>query len=315
MNPYRLFLKLTRINVQSAQRRQEIIFKAFDEVNRAFKDFRTSYFNSNGDKSTTVQPAPTGIYDEIALSYQETAATVLSYSEKTEDVDNVEFLNGRDVYVSLTNTENSPVDSVNEVRANTGNYSLTLKETKEDSGIQLPLQLPVQKPYHSYVAFHLKTTGPSPKRGHTIVEIAAVKVLHGIIIGTFDRLVDPKRKLSNNFTKNTGITNEDVKGKPVLSEVLSSFCKFVDKFPLVAHNSNHGIKFLTYYNDVIKDIPSDDTLNWVHQLSKESTKININQSINIGDFAKQIKRPLPTNCRTFDEALAISHVYEGARSK
>ncbi|PGK52148.1 hypothetical protein CN918_30620 [Priestia megaterium] len=314
MNPYRLFLKIALINIKSTQRRQDVFFNAFDGVNSAFKDFRVSYFKSKGDKSTTAQPVSVRAYDEIALSYQETAATLMVHSEISKESDTIEHLTEEYVCTSTATSSKSDPHQVNNEKNQKSGDLIKQEELKKDSEIQLPVQLPVQKPFHSYVAFHLKTTGPSPERGHTIIEMAAVKVLHGIIIGTFDRLIDPKRKLTNNFTKNTGITNEDVKGKPVLSEVLNSFYKFAGKFPLVTHNSNHGIKFLTYYSDEMKDILSDDTLNWIHRLNKENTEININQSINIGDLAKKIKHPLPTNCRTFDETLAISRIYEGAKS-
>ena len=47
----------------------------------------------------------------------------------------------------------------------------------------------------TFVVVDLETTGGSPVRGESIIEIGAVKVAAGQIIDTFQSLVDPRRPL------------------------------------------------------------------------------------------------------------------------
>lgn len=104
----------------------------------------------------------------------------------------------------------------------------------------------------NYVVFDLETTGLSPINNE-ITEIGAVKVIDGKISDTFEMLVKPNQKISKKITDITGITNEMVKDKPPIEEVLPKFIEFIGGLPLVAHNIEFDYGFLCEnYNRVYK---------------------------------------------------------------
>ena len=104
----------------------------------------------------------------------------------------------------------------------------------------------------NYVVFDLETTGLSPINNE-ITEIGAVKVIDGKISDTFEMLVKPNQKISQKITDITGITNEMVKDKPPIEEVLPKFIEFIGGLPLVAHNIDFDYGFLCEnYNRVYK---------------------------------------------------------------
>ena len=95
----------------------------------------------------------------------------------------------------------------------------------------------------NYVVFDLETTGLSPINDE-ITEIGAVKVIDGKVSDTFEMLVKPNQKISQKITDLTGISNEMVKDKPPIAEVLPKFMDFVEGLPLVGHNVDFDYGFL-----------------------------------------------------------------------
>lgn len=93
-----------------------------------------------------------------------------------------------------------------------------------------------------YVAFDFETTGIDPRRNH-IVEIGAVRISgEGLLIGEFNSLVRPNRKVS--ASEIHGIKEADVSGAPSFSEILPAFVEFIDGAILVAHNATFDVGFL-----------------------------------------------------------------------
>ena len=95
-----------------------------------------------------------------------------------------------------------------------------------------------------YIVFDLETTGLS-NASERIIEIGAVKVENGQIIGSFDTFVDPEKAISPEITRLTSITNEMVAGAPTESEALEQFFHFCDGCDIfVAHNADFDMGFL-----------------------------------------------------------------------
>lgn len=94
--------------------------------------------------------------------------------------------------------------------------------------------------FDSFVAFDIETSGTygvaSGDAPAAITEIGAVKVVDGEIVDRFDMLVNPGRKILPHIAKLTHITDEMVKDKPLISEVIRSFKEFVGDSVLVGHN-------------------------------------------------------------------------------
>lgn len=95
----------------------------------------------------------------------------------------------------------------------------------------------------TFVVFDFETTGFSAK-WHEITEIGAVKVVKGKIVDRFSTLVKPRRKISEEITEITGITNEMVADAPNINSVIAEFKEFIDGYDLVGHNLSFDIKFL-----------------------------------------------------------------------
>lgn len=94
------------------------------------------------------------------------------------------------------------------------------------------------KAYHldsEYVVFDLETTGLS-SRNDEIIEIGAVKIKDRQVTDVFHTLIQPRKNISLEITRLTGISNQMVEDQPHLEEVFDEFIAFIGDLPLVAHN-------------------------------------------------------------------------------
>ena len=94
--------------------------------------------------------------------------------------------------------------------------------------------------FDSFVAFDIETTGTygagygdAPAE---ITEIGAVKVIGRKIVARFSELCNPGRSITPMIERITHITNDMVKNKPSVSEIISKFAEFTEGMTLVGHN-------------------------------------------------------------------------------
>lgn len=97
-----------------------------------------------------------------------------------------------------------------------------------------------------YTVFDLETTGLDPLGGDEIVSISAVRIVNNRIITEefFDQLVNPQRSLPYEAIKIHGITEDMLRDKPGIDEVLPQFALFCQKTVLVAHSADFDLAFL-----------------------------------------------------------------------
>ena len=97
----------------------------------------------------------------------------------------------------------------------------------------------------TFAAIDIETTGLTPVVD-SIVEIGAVRFRGDEVLETFDELVDPGRSISPGASAVNGITDEMVRGKPTIEEVLPRFITFLGDAVPAAHHAPFDVSFLAY---------------------------------------------------------------------
>ena len=161
------------------------------------------------------------------------------------------------------------------------------------------------KEYSTYIVFDIETTGLSPIND-MITEIGAVKIINGEIIDTYSQLINPERPIPEFITNLTGITDDMVRDKPTIGEVIKDFKNFIGEDVLVAHNASFDIGFIREkmkkYN-IDLDNPVLDTLELSRAVfpSLRSHKLNI--------IAKHLDVSLLNHHRAVDDATATAEIF------
>jgi len=99
----------------------------------------------------------------------------------------------------------------------------------------------------TYTVFDTETTGLHPSNGDAIIELGAIRIVHGRILNkeTFEQLIDPQRPIPPSSTAIHGIKPEDVQGQPTIENVLPLFHAFCKDTVLVAHNADFDLQCLS----------------------------------------------------------------------
>ncbi len=110
-----------------------------------------------------------------------------------------------------------------------------------------------------FVVVDTETTGSSEH--DRIIEIGAVKLRGGQILGRFSRLVNPGRAIPYAITRLTGITTSMVFDAPPMEEVMPEFLAFLEGGVFVAHNLSFDWRMLAQEAHRLGlALPSVDTL-------------------------------------------------------
>lgn len=94
-----------------------------------------------------------------------------------------------------------------------------------------------------FIAFDLETTGTVPGVDQ-IVEIGAVRFIDGQPEAIFATLIDPRRPIPPGASAVNGITDDMVRGKPLIEDILPSLAEFCGEEAMVAHNAPFDSQFL-----------------------------------------------------------------------
>ena len=97
-----------------------------------------------------------------------------------------------------------------------------------------------------HVVVDVETTGLSPRQGHRVIEIGAVAIEEGAIVGEFASLIDAGVPVPYAVQAIHGITDEMLAGQPTPEQVLPLFYKFIRDSVLIAHNAAFDVRFLRH---------------------------------------------------------------------
>lgn len=99
-------------------------------------------------------------------------------------------------------------------------------------------------PLHRPLAIvDVETTGTSAVYGR-IIEIAVIRVEEGKIKRTLSTLVNPERFIPYSIESLTGISNADVEGAPLFSDIAAEVFRLLDGAIFVAHNARFDYGFV-----------------------------------------------------------------------
>ena len=154
------------------------------------------------------------------------------------------------------------------------------------------------------VCFDIETTGLDRKR-EVIIEIGAVKLKNGQITETFNTFADPRRPLTTEITRLTGITDDMLVGAPSQKEALEAFLAFAGTAPLAAHNAEFDMGFIAAgcrKFGVPFENPSIDTLILAQNLLPELGKYKLDI------VANHLQLPEFNHHRASDDAGVVANM-------
>ncbi len=95
------------------------------------------------------------------------------------------------------------------------------------------------------VVLDTETTGLDPKKGHRIIEIAAIE-LEGRKVSKkhFHHYLDPEREVDEDAARVHGFTWDMLKGNFKFADIAASFLAFIEGAEILAHNAPFDIGFI-----------------------------------------------------------------------
>ncbi len=155
------------------------------------------------------------------------------------------------------------------------------------------------------VAIDLETTGLSPLMDK-IIELSAIKITPSGV-SLFDELIDPEIEIPEHTIAIHGITDEMVKGKPKVSEILPKFQPFAGELPIIAHNARFDLGFIVF-NLHQMDLKLQKSPVYCSVRYARATMPDLD-SYKLGNLCKTLEIGLENHHRALDDAIACLRVY------
>lgn len=95
------------------------------------------------------------------------------------------------------------------------------------------------------IVLDTETTGLDPKKGHRIIEIAAIEIDgRKVTKRHFHHYLDPEREVDEEAARVHGFTWDMLKGRAKFADIAVSFVEFVEGAELMAHNAPFDMSFI-----------------------------------------------------------------------
>lgn len=157
----------------------------------------------------------------------------------------------------------------------------------------------------TYVVFDLETTGFSPVKNR-IIEIGAVKVSGGEIVGRYSEFINPGVPIPFEIEKLTGIRDDMVADASPVEEILPEFFEFCKDSVLVAHNAGFDMGFILE-NAKRLGIRTDFT--YVDTVGLSRILLPGQAKHTLDAVAKTMKVSLENHHRAVDDAEATAQIF------
>jgi len=97
------------------------------------------------------------------------------------------------------------------------------------------------------IVLDTETTGLKTSDNHRIIEIGAVELLNRRFShNNYHQYINPEREIDAGALAVHGLSREELSHKPVFSEIIDEFLKFVKDAELIIHNADFDLEFLNY---------------------------------------------------------------------
>lgn len=157
-----------------------------------------------------------------------------------------------------------------------------------------------------YAVVDVETTGGKYERGHGITEVAIVEVQGGTIVGEYQTLVNPGRRVPTRIARLTGITDAMLLHAPVFSEVAEDIYRRLEGRVFVAHNARYDWGWLRLQlGDALGAVPESDrlcTVRLARRLLPELSRRNLDA------LTEFFRIPIHQRHRAYGDALATARV-------
>lgn len=157
----------------------------------------------------------------------------------------------------------------------------------------------------NFIALDFETTGLIAKNDR-IIELGAVKFIHGKATEEFSSLINPNRPIPPHITELTGINNETVAKAPQFEAVVDDLVTFIGNLSLCGHQVEFDYNFL---NAELKRAGKQVLRNWQLDTAVLSRLLLPNLSgYTLGQVAENLDITLNKAHRALDDAKASGHI-------
>lgn len=160
-----------------------------------------------------------------------------------------------------------------------------------------------------FISLDVETTGLSTEYDR-IIEIAAIKFSDCRDVETFNTLINPKRKIPDKATAINGISNDMVKNKPTIYQILPELLQFIGDCPIIAHNVMFDIGFI---KNTCKRRFKDDNY-WIENQLIDTVKLSREMfpelsNHKLDSVIKHLNLDIKNRHRALDDAYASAQIY------
>ena len=95
------------------------------------------------------------------------------------------------------------------------------------------------------IVLDTETTGLDVDSGHKIIEIGCIEIIdRRITRNSIHKYINPQRLIDEKAYEVHGISNDDLKDKPIFDDIIGEFMLYISDSPLIIHNAPFDLGFL-----------------------------------------------------------------------